>query len=106
MRRIGKIFVGIGLGALAFTSACTCVAGEIMTRSVADANADLMRTYQSFGGPPAGMVHSRNLDDAMADLVRNWNAKPSTVQGPAVGSRNVDEDYMDLMRLPVRRTRR
>ncbi len=81
-----------------------------MTRSVADANADLMRTYRSFGGPPAGMVHSRNMEDAMADLVRNWNAKPSAMQGPVVGSRSLDADYMDLMRMdlmpfPVRRTK-
>jgi len=76
-------------------------AGGIVTRSVDDANADLMRTYKTHGGQPAGTVRTRSADDAKADLMRDWNAKPSNAEGAAVQARKSEDAYSDLMRLTL-----
>ena len=72
---------------------------NIVTRSVEDAHADLMRTYKSHGGQPAGTVSARNTAAAQADQVRDWNAKASSDAGAAVQARTEDASYVDLMRL-------
>jgi hypothetical protein len=99
VKRISNVFVVVGLVILGLTSAGTYAGAEILTRSVEDAYADLMRTYKAPGGPPAGIVHSRNAEDAKADLVRDWTARPSNSPGGAVHARSMDEDYIDLMRM-------
>ncbi|MBI3528501.1 MAG: hypothetical protein HY067_11080 [Betaproteobacteria bacterium] len=99
MKRISNIFVVVGLVMLGLTSAETYAGREIVTRSVEDAHADLMRTYKAPGGPPAGIVHSRSAEDAKADMMRDWSAKPSNSPGVAVHARSIDEDYIDLMRM-------
>lgn len=84
---------------LAVASTAAFAGGNIVTRSVEDAHADLMRTYKSHGGTPAGTVNARNTDAARADLVRDWNAKTSSDAGAAVQARTQDASYVDLMRL-------
>jgi hypothetical protein len=74
---------------------------NISTRSIEDINADLMRTYQSHGGPPGGVVRSRSAADVNADLTRNWNAKSAGESGPSVQARSTAEAYADMMRLSV-----
>ena len=72
------------LGTIALLTAGIALAGsEVVTRSIEDANADLMRTYTTPGGPPAGQVKSRSSDDAFADLMRDWDGK--LTKGKIVG---------------------
>lgn len=71
----------------------------IITRSIADAHADLMRTYKTEGGVSAGNVRTRNEADAHADLVRDWSAKPSADVGRSIGARSQDDAYADMMRI-------
>jgi len=97
MKKLNNVLV-MGGFVLGMASA-TAFAGGIVTRSVEDANADLMRTYKSHGGQPAGTVKTRNAEDAKADLVRDWNAKSSNAEGAAVQARKSDEAYSDLVRL-------
>jgi hypothetical protein len=98
MKRISKVLVVSGF-VLGLTSAASFAGGNIVTRSVEDANADLMRTYETHGGQPAGTVRTRSAEDARADLVRDWNAKSSNAEGPSVQARNSVDSYIDLMRL-------
>lgn len=97
MKRISRVLVLSGF-VLGLTSAAS-FAGGIVTRSVDDANADLMRTYKTYGGQPAGIVRTRSAEDAKADLMRDWNAKSSNAEGAAVQARKSDDAYVDLMRL-------
>jgi hypothetical protein len=83
------------------TSAAAFAGGNIVTRSVEDANADLMRTYKTHGGQPAGTVRTRSAEDAKADLMRDWNAKSSNAEGAAVQARKSEDAYSDLMRLTL-----
>lgn len=71
----------------------------VTTRSIADAHADLMRTYKVEGGVSAGNVRTRNEADAHADLVRDWGAKPSEEIGRSIGARSQDDAYADMMRI-------
>ncbi len=98
MKRISKVFV-LGSFVLGLASAASFAGGNIVTRSVEDANADLMRTYKTHGGQPAGMVRTRSAEDTKADLVRDWNAKSTNAEGAAVQARNSADAYSDLMRL-------
>lgn len=98
MKRISKVLVLSGF-VLGLTSAASFAGGNIVTRSVEDANADLMRTYKTHGGQPAGLVRTRSAEDAKADLMRDWNAKSSNAEGAAVQARKSDDVYGDLMRL-------
>ena len=98
MKKISKVFVVSGF-VLGLTSAAAFAEGNIVTRSVEDANADLMRTYKTHGGQPAGIVRTRSAEDARADLMRDWNAKSSNAEGAVVQARKVDDAYSDLMRL-------
>ena len=97
MNRTSRLWIAGGV--LALASSAAFAGGNIVTRSVEDANADLMRTYKSHGGQPAGTVTSRNADNARADLMRDWNAKSSSDAGAAVQARTEDANYVDLMRL-------
>jgi hypothetical protein len=99
MKRISKVVVMSGF-VLGLASAAS-FAGGITTRSVEDANADLMRTYKTYGGQPAGAVKTRSAEDARADLMRDWNAKSSNAEGPAVQARNSIDAYIELMRLTL-----
>ncbi len=100
MKRISKVFVLSGF-VLGLASAASFAGGNIVTRSVDDANADLMRTYKTHGGQPAGMVRTRSAEDAKADLMRDWNAKSSNAEGAVVQTRKADDAYSDLMRLTL-----
>lgn len=98
MKRITQVLVVSGF-VLGLTSAAAFAGGGIVTRSIDDANADLMRTYKTPAGPPAGTVRARSAEDAHADLMRDWNAKSSNAEGAPVQARNSVDAYIDLMRL-------
>jgi hypothetical protein len=96
MKSNSKLLVAAILAASATTA---FAGGSVVTRSVEDANADLMRTYKSHGGQPAGIVTSRNAEAARADLMRDWSAKVSGDSGASVQARSEKDSYVDLMRL-------
>jgi hypothetical protein len=98
MKRISRVLVLSGF-VLGLTSAAAFAGGNIVTRSVEDANADLMRTYQTHGGSPAGNIRVRSEADAYADLMRDWSAKPSTAIGQSVHARAAADAYADMMRI-------
>lgn len=94
------------VGVIALTTAGSALAADVSTRSVEEAQADLMRTYKSAGGEP-GRLTSRSSKDAYADLVRDWDGKQTQRQGEIVGatssaapvaSRSVEDANKDLMR--------
>jgi hypothetical protein len=96
------------LGAAAALAASVALAAgsDVATRSVENAQADLMRTFTNPGGPPAGQVKSRSADQAYADLMRDWDGKLTKGQivgvgssKPVVGTRSSEEAYKDLMRI-------
>ena len=91
----------LGMTGIVFAFAAgAAVAGDnLVTRSVEDANADLMRTYTTHGGPPAGIVRSRSPEAANADLVRDFGAKTSNADARAVQTRSKEASYIDLMRM-------
>ena len=100
----------ISIGAVAVLTAGSALAAgtEVNTRSTADMEADLMRTYTSPGGEPAGQVKARPADESYADLVRDWDGKQTKGQGsivgvessaPAVKTRSSEDAYKDLMRI-------
>lgn len=99
MKLNGKLSLAGGVAILVLASQASFAGGNIVTRSVEDANADLMRTYRSHGGQPAGIVRARSADDAKADLMRDWSAKASTDMGAAVQARSEEATYVDLMRI-------
>jgi hypothetical protein len=75
------------VGAVALLAAGVALAAgtAAVTRSVEDAQADLMRTYTSPGGQPAGQIMSRSADECYADLMRDWDGKLAKAQGTIVG---------------------
>jgi hypothetical protein len=76
------------LGAVAVLAAGVALAAgsEVSSRSVGDAQADLMRTYTNPGGAPAGQIKSRSADECYADLMRDWDGKLTKGQIVGVGS--------------------
>jgi|SRR5579859_4258383 len=79
-----------------------------VTRSTADIEADLTRTYTSPGGPPAGQIRSRSEAERYGDLVRDWDGSQTKAQGsmvgvessaPVVNTRSSEEANKDLMRI-------
>jgi hypothetical protein len=79
---------------------------EVVTRSTADMEADLMRTYTSPGGQPAGQIRTRTANEAYADLIRDWDGsqtKGSVVgvesSAPVVNTRSSEDANKDLMRI-------
>jgi hypothetical protein len=73
---------GITLGGLALA--------DVTTRSTEDMNADLMRTYQSPGGPPAGAVGTRSEAGNYSELMRDWDGKLTNRPGTIVGTASID----------------
>lgn len=80
----------------------------VVTRSTADMEADLIRTYTSPGGPPAGQIKTRSADERFADLIRDWDGKQTKGQGsivgvessaPLVNTRSREDANKDLMRI-------
>ena len=100
----------ISVGAVVVMTAGSALAAgtEVVTRSSADMQADLMRTYTNPGGPPAGQIKTRSADEAYADLVRDWDVKQTKGQGsivgvessaPVVNTRSSEDANKDLMRI-------
>lgn len=75
------------LGAAAVLAAGVALAAgtEVVTRSTADMEADLMRTYTSPGGQPAGQIKSRSEAERYGDLIRDWDGTQTKRQGSIVG---------------------
>ena len=103
-------FLRTSLGAAAVLAAGVALAAgtEVVTRSTADMEADLMRTYTSPGEQPAGQIKTRSADEAYADLVRDWDGKQTKAQGsivgvessaPVVNTRSSEDANKDLMRI-------
>jgi len=97
MKPIFKLSMAGAVFALASTAAMA--ADNLVTRSVEDAHADLMRTYTTHGGPPAGIVRTRSPEAANADLMRDYGAKTSNADARAVQTRSKEASYIDLMRM-------
>lgn len=81
----------------------------VVTRSTADMEADLTRTYTSPGGPSAGQIKTRSGTDIYSDLIRDWDGSQTKAQGSivgvesstsTVGTRQSDVLYKDMMRIP------
>ena len=79
-----------------------------VTRSTADMEADLTRTFTNPGGPPAGQIKSRSEAERYGDLIRDWDGSQTKSQGsivgvessaPVVGTRSTEEANKDLMRI-------
>lgn len=101
------LMTSLGVAALMAASVALAAGTEVVTRSVADAQADLMRTYTNPGGQPAGQIMTRSADECYADLMRDWDGKLTKAQGtivgvastkPVVGSRSSEAAYNDMMR--------
>jgi len=101
------LMTSLGAAALLAAGVALAAGTEVVTRSLDDAQADLLRTYTSPGGQPAGQVMTRSADDCYADLVRDWDGKLTKAQGtivgvastkPVVGSRNSEDAYNDMVR--------
>lgn len=82
---------------------------EVVTRSTADMEADLKRTYTSPGGPTAGQIKTRSQAELYGDLIRDWDGTQTKGQGAIVGvessasvvnTRDSDALYKDMMRIP------
>ena len=100
----------ISVGAVVVMTAGSALAAgtEVVTRSSADMQADLMRTYTNPGGPPAGQIKTRSAAEAYADLVRDWDGKQTKGEGsivgvesraPTVNTRSSEDANKDLMRV-------
>jgi len=79
---------------------------EVVTRSTADMEADLMRTFTNPGGPPAGQIRTRSASEAYADLIRDWDGSQTrgSIVGvessaPVVNTRSSEDANKDLMRI-------
>ena len=79
-----------------------------VTRSTADMEADLTRTFTSPGGPPAGQIKTRTEAELYGDLIRDWDGSQTKARGsivgvessaPVVGTRSTEEANKDLMRI-------
>lgn len=85
--------------AIAFAASAAIAGDNLVTRSVEDANADLMRTYTTHGGQPAAIVRTRSAEAANADLMRDYGARTSDAGARAVQTRSKEANYIDLMRM-------
>jgi hypothetical protein len=102
------LMTSLGAVAILATGVALAAGTEVVTRSTADMEADLMRTYTSPGGPPAGQVKSRSEAEGYSDLIRDWDGKqtkgPGSIVGvefsaPTVHTRSSEDAYKDLMRI-------
>lgn len=86
-----------GAAAAALLAGAAAADNVVVTRSTADIEADMLRTYKTHGGAPAGNLRVRSEADAHADLVRDWGAKPSGVIGKSVRTRSGGEGPAPLV---------
>jgi hypothetical protein len=84
-----KLLIGSILAAFGITLTGLALA-DVTTRSTEDMNADLMRTYQSHGGPPAGGVGTRSEAGNYSELMRDWDGKLTNKPGTIVGTASTD----------------
>ena len=107
MKTTTKMFA---VSALAMLVSGGALAGgnATVTRSTADMEADLMRTFTNPGGPPAGQIKTRTEAELYGDLIRDWDGRQTKSKGsivgvessaPAVNARSSEEAYKDLMRI-------
>jgi len=101
------LMISIGTVAVMAAGSALGEGTEVVTRSKADMEADLTRTYTNPGGAPAGQIKSRSKDEVYSDLIRDWDGKQTKGQGsivgvessaPGVNTRSSDDAYKDLMR--------
>ena len=88
-QRNRKLLTGSILAVLGITLAGIALA-DVTTRSTEDMNADLMRTYKSHGGPPAGGVGTRSEEGNYRELMRDWDGKLANTPGTIVGAASPD----------------
>jgi len=73
---------------------------QVNTRSTEDAYADLMRTYETHGGPPATAVQSRSDRQNYAELMRDFDGRltqrPGTLVGVGSDAKLVTSDWGNL----------
>ena len=102
------LMISIGTVAVMAAGSALAAGTEVVTRSKADMEADLTRTYTSPGGESAGQIKTRSPDEAYADLVRDWDGKQTKAQGsivgvessaPVVNTRSSEDANKDLMRI-------
>lgn len=107
MKTTTKMFAVSAL-AMLFSGGALAGGNAAVTRSTADMEADLMRTYTNPGGAPAGQIKSRSTNEVYSDLIRDWDGSQTKAQGsivgvessaPAVGTRSTEEANKDLMRI-------
>ena len=84
-----KLLTGSILAALGITLASLAIA-DVATRSTEDMNADLMRTYKTYGGPSAGGVGTRSEEGNYRELMRDWDGKLANKPGTIVGAAGND----------------
>src|SRR3954471_19098740 len=106
MKSINRVFA---FSAAMLVSAAVLAGGsEVVTRSTADMEADLNRTYTSPGGESAGQVKSRPKQEAYSDLVRDWDGRQTKPDGsivgvesgaPTINTRSTEDANKDLMRI-------
>ena len=102
------LMTSLGAAAVLAASVALAAGTEVVTRSTADMEADLMRTYTSPGGPSAGQIKSRSEAERYGDLIRDWDGSQTKAQGaivgvessaPGVSTRSSEDAYKDLMRI-------
>ena len=102
------LMIAVGTVAVMVAGSALAAGTEVVTRSKADMEADLTRTYTSPGGESAGQIKTRSPDEAHADLVRDWDGKQTKREGaivgvgssaPAVNTRSSEDANKDLMRI-------
>lgn len=107
MKPATRVFAFSAL-AILFSGSALAAGPEVGTRSTADANADLMRTYTAPGGPPAGQIKTRPAAEAYSDLIRDWDGSQTKADGsligvessaPGVTTRSTEDANKDLMRI-------
>lgn len=79
------LMISVGAVAVMMAGSALAAGTEVFTRSTADMEADLMRTYTSPGGQPAGQIKTRSAAEAYTDLVRDWDGKQTKGEGSIVG---------------------
>lgn len=84
-----KLLTSSILAAFGITLAGLAIA-DVTTRSTEDMNADLMRTYKSHGGPPAGGVGTRSEEGNYKELMRDWDGNLTNKPGTIVGAASTD----------------
>ena len=81
---------------------------DVVTRSTAEMEADLNRTYTNPGGQSAGQIKSRSKQEVYSDLIRDWDGRQTKPDGaivgvesgaPTVNTRSTEDANKDLMRI-------